>query len=128
MTAQQVEVADVAEDPVEAHNEVKLVGRLGADPELRELPSGDTVWSLRVVVARPPLPAGKERPRQRSDSLECAVWEGRLKASVAKWHKDDVVEVSGALHRRFFQANGFTASRVEVALTRGRIIRRAGSG
>ena len=43
----------MVEDQAEAVNEVRLVGRLAADPRLRELPSGDTVWNLRVVVERP---------------------------------------------------------------------------
>ena len=127
MTAQRIEDSDVVEDQAEAVNEVRLLGRLAADPQLRELPSGDTVWNLRVVVERRVLP-GKDKPRQRVDSLECAVWAGRLKKQVEKWEAGDVVEVSGALRRRFFRAGGATASRVEVELTGGRIIRRAGSG
>ena len=127
MTAQRMEGPDVVEDQVDAVNEVRLVGRLAADPRLRELPSGDTVWNLRVVVERA-VPPGKEKPRQRVDSLECAVWSGRLKKQVEKWEAGHIVEVSGALRRRFFRAGGATASRVEVELTGGRIIRRAGSG
>ena len=127
MSAQKIEGSDLVEDQAEAVNEVRLVGRLAADPQLRELPSGDTVWNLRVVVERA-VPPGKERPRQRVDSLECAVWSGRLKKQVEKWEAGDIVEVSGALRRRFFRAGGATASRVEVELTGGRIIRRAGSG
>jgi single-strand DNA-binding protein len=127
MTAQRIEDSDVVEDQAEAVNEVRLLGRLAADPRLRELPSGDTVWNLRVVVERRVLP-GKDKPRQRVDSLECAVWAGRLKKQVEKWEAGDVVEVDGALRRRFFRAGGATASRVEVELTGGRIIRRAGSG
>jgi single-strand DNA-binding protein len=127
MTAQRIEDSDVVEDQAEAVNEVRLLGRLAADPQLRELPSGDTVWNLRVVVERRVAP-GKDKPRQRVDSLECAVWSGRLKKQVEKWEAGDVVEVAGALRRRFFRAGGATASRVEVELTGGRIIRRAGSG
>jgi single-strand DNA-binding protein len=124
MTAQRIEDSDVVEDQAEAVNEVRLLGRLAADPQLRELPSGDTVWNLRVVVERRVLP-GKGKPRQRVDSLECAVWSGRLKKQVEKWQAGDIVEVAGALRRRFFRAGGATASRVEVELTGGRIIRRA---
>ena len=119
---------DVVDDQGEPANQVRLRGRLAAAPRLRELPSGDTVWSLRVVVERPPLAPGQERPRQRVDSLECAVWAGRLKSQVGKWDAGDVVDVSGALRRRFFRAGGTTASRVEVELTAGRRVRRAGSG
>ena len=127
MSAQKIEVPDEGASPGEDVNEVRLVGRLAADPQLRELPSGDTVWNLRVVVQRV-VPPGKEKPRQRVDSLECAVWSGRLKKQVAKWEAGAVVEVSGALRRRFFRTGGATASRVEVELTGGRIIRRARSG
>jgi single-strand DNA-binding protein len=127
MSAHRIEDSDPVEDQAEAINEVRLVGRLAADPQLRELPSGDTVWNLRVVVERA-VPPGKEKPRQRVDSLECAVWSGRLKKQVAKWEAGAIVEVSGALRRRFFRTGGATASRVEVELTGGRIIRRARSG
>jgi single-strand DNA-binding protein len=127
MPAQRMESPDGADDEVRAVNEVRLLGRLGAQPELRELPSGDTVWSLRIVVARP-VPTGKERPRQRVDSLECAVWSGRLKRQVERWGVGDVVEVTGAMRRRFFRAGGATVSRVEVELSGGRVIRRAESG
>ena len=50
MTAHKIEVPDMVGRPRTDVNEVRLVGRLAADPELRELPSGDTVWNLRVVV------------------------------------------------------------------------------
>jgi len=126
MRAHRTEVSDGADAAEEAVNEVRLVGRLAGDPRLRELPSGDTVWTLRVTVDRR-LPPGRAKPRQRVDSLECAVWSGRLKQQVKGWSAGDVVEVSGALRRRFFQAGGATASRVEVELSKGRIIRRAGT-
>jgi single-strand DNA-binding protein len=124
MSAQKVERSA----PGEAWaNEVRLLGRLGADPQLRELAGGETVWSLRVVVERP-VPSGGEKPRQRVDSLDCAVSSGRLKRSVGGWGAGDLVEVSGALRHRFFRLGGATTSRVEVELSRGRVIRRAGSG
>jgi single-strand DNA-binding protein len=128
MTAQKIEAPDVVDDLGEFANVVRLRGRLAAAPRLRELPSGDTVWNLRVVVERPPVPPGKERPRQRVDSLECAVWSGRLKKQVEKWAAGDVVDVTGSLRRRFFRVGGVTASRVEVELTGGRRVRRADSG
>lgn len=124
---QQGAVLDPVAGRVEALNEVRLLGRLAAEPRRRELPSGDSVWNLRVVVERP-QPAGQERPRQRVDSLECVIWSGRLKRQVERWSAGDLVEVSGALRRRFFRVGGATASRVEVELTGGRVIRRAGSG
>ena len=113
------------EAAVVAVNEVRLVGRLSQQPEERVLPSGDAVWTFRVVVRR-----GQGRPgsRQTVDALDCAVWAGRVRRSVATWAADDLVEVSGAMRRRFFRSGGAVASRVEVDVTSGRLIRRAASG
>jgi len=105
-------------------NEVRLVGRVSQPPERRELPSGDEVWTFRVVVPRAP----SKRSRQRVDALECAAWSARARRSVRAWSAGDVVEVSGALRRRFFRAGGAAASRVEVEMSAGRLIRRAASG
>ena len=102
-------------------NEVKLAGRLSADPEERVLPSGDAVWTFRLVVARPE--GGTSR--QRVDTLDCAVWGGRVRASVSAWRAGDVVEVSGAIRRRFYSTGTGRASRVEIEVSGGRLVRRA---
>jgi single-strand DNA-binding protein len=116
-------------------NEVLLRGRLSGAPEERVLPSGDTVWTFRVVVGRPRDPttgragrAGRTGGAGGVDTLECAVWAGRVKKSVPAWRDADTVEVAGALRRRFFRAGGATVSRVEVDVARGRVIRRAATG
>jgi len=121
----------------EAVNEVRLVGRVSQAPQERVLPSGDSVWTFRVVVPRA-TPAGRagdrngtgsgRKPRQQVDALECAAWSARARRSASAWEADDVVEVVGALHRRFFRAAGAVASRVEVEMRSGRVIRRAANG
>ena len=114
-----------ARTPTAAVNEVRLVGRVSQDPVARELPSGDVVWSVRVVVDREHA-AG--RSRQRVDALECVAWAARVQRSVAGWVAGDVVEVHGALRRRFYRTGAAAASRVEVEVTRARLIRRATTG
>ena len=113
-----------APDPIEV-NEVRLVGRLSQPPEERVLPSGDTVWTFRVVVARPP---NRVRGRQTVDALECAAWTARARRSVSAWSVDDVVEVVGSMRRRFYRSSASIGSRVEVEMSSGRIIRRAVRG
>lgn len=100
-------------------NEVRLQGRLSREPEERVLPSGDAVWVLRIVMPR------EEGDRKGVDWIDCAVWGGRLRRSVAGWGTGDVVEVRGALRRRFYRAAGAATSRVEVEARSGRLIRRA---
>ncbi|QCW50899.1 single-stranded DNA-binding protein [Nocardioides dongxiaopingii] len=113
-----------SQETVEAVNDVRLVGRLAAPAESRELPSGDTLVAFRVVVDRPP----GQQQRQRVDALECVVWSGRVKRSVRTWREGDVVEVSGSIRRRFFRTAVGTGSRVEVEVRSGRVLRRARSG
>lgn len=121
MSAQSVRNGDRV---VGAVNEVRLVGKISQVPQERVLPSGDVIWTFRVVVAR----GEDDRSRQRVDSLECTAWGGRVRRSAASWLPGDQVEVTGSLRRRFFRAAGAVASRVEVDVSAGRIIRRAGVG
>jgi single-strand DNA-binding protein len=97
-------------------NSVHLVGRVTATGEPRELPSGDTVLTLRVVVPR------EERRRDRSrsgvDTIDVACWTPTARRSASRCEVDDHVEVEGALRRRFFRAGGAVASRYEVEARR----------
>ena len=115
--------ADKASDSTDlaSVNEVRLVGRVSRDPEQRVLPSGDEMWTFLLVVPRPP----GGRSKQSVDAIDCVVWGGRVRASVSGWAADDVVEVSGPLRKRFYQGGSGAASRVEVEVTAGRVVRRA---
>ncbi|MBB3044467.1 single-stranded DNA-binding protein [Nocardioides soli] len=123
MSARQkaTKLAKPGEHPVA--NEVRLVGRVSQAPAERVLPSGDVLWTVRVVVPRP-----KGAARGTVDALDCAAWTKRAQRAVASWGPGDVVEVTGAMRRRFFRTAQGAVSRVEVEVSRGRVIRRAGSG
>jgi single-strand DNA-binding protein len=94
-------------------NTVRLVGRLSADPQPRELPSGDEVVQLRVVV-----PRGPDGGPGRVDTIDVACWSARTRRSAGRLHLGDVLQVEGALRRRFFRAGAATVSRYEVEATR----------
>jgi single-strand DNA-binding protein len=104
-------------------NVVRLVGRVAAPAEEVVLPSGDRLCSFRVVVGRPE----DHQSRQRVDALECTTWVGRVRRSALSWEPGDVVEVEGSIRRRFFRTGGGAASRVEVEVSAGRLVRRAAS-
>ncbi len=98
-----------------ARNEVVLVGRVAAEAVERELPSGDLLQSFRVVVDRPPGPPRPGTVRQVSiDTLDCTAWAAGVRRTAALLRPGDVVQVSGALRRRFWRAGAGAASRTEV--------------
>ncbi len=111
-------------------NEVRLVGTVSGEPEVRVLPSGDELGVVRVVVPRVPVRARSDGRRQPSvDVLDCCAWEARPRRAVSGWRSGDEVEVTGALRRRFYRVGGgLPMSRVEVEVSSARLVRRAGSG
>jgi single-strand DNA-binding protein len=113
----------VGAGPVSSRNEVTIAGRLAAAPEPRELPSGDVVVIWRVVVERdgPPVTG-----RPHLDTLECAAWSARLRRTALSWQAGDIVEVHGALRRRFWRSPGAAvSSRYEIEAAGARRLARA---
>ena len=104
-------------------NEVRLIGRLSLAAEERELPSGDQLTAFRVVVNRP---RDKRRgSRVQIDALECHTWVARVRRAAMTWQVGDVIEVNGALRRRFFKTGGRLQSMTEVEVLSARRVSRA---
>jgi single-strand DNA-binding protein len=62
-------------------NTVCLLGRLAADPEPRDLPSGDLLLTFRVVVDRPDSVPGQRRSEGGATSrVEVEVTKARREA------------------------------------------------
>lgn len=125
MSARTKEKDPATESRIEHVNEVRLVGRVTQAPEERVLPSGDAVWTFRLAVTRN---GDRGKSKQTVDALDCAVWAARPRRSVTSWRLGDEVEVCGAVRRRFFRSGGGAASRTEVEVRSGKVIRRATSG
>lgn len=100
--------------PLKPRNEVVLCGRVAAPAEERELPSGDTIVTARVIVDRDPQASG--RSSQRVDTIDCVAWTARVQRSLRQWEAGQPVQVEGAIRRRFFRGTTGAVSRVEVEI------------
>ncbi len=96
---------------VDDDNEVRLRGRVSADPAERVLPSGDRVVSVRLVVPRPP---NKGRPGACVDTFDCFSWSVRPAGALLRLSAADRVELTGSLRRRFRRGDAGAVSRVEI--------------
>ncbi len=86
-------------------NVVVLAGRLSADPEFAEMPSGDRVARLRLQVPE----AGK-----RVLPLPVTAWDRSARKSCERLGKGDAVMIRGHLVRRFFRGDGGGRAHMEV--------------
>jgi len=94
----------------EGANEVRLVGRVSGISEPHDLPSGDSVVTLRLVV-----PREIHRPRQPSvDTIDVACWSPDTRQGAAEVGVGGTAEVTGSLRRRFFRSGAGLQSRYEV--------------
>lgn len=95
---------------VDEINHIELTGRISGAPTTRELPSGDELVTLRLVVTRD---AGGP-----VDTIDCACWSAGARRAAARFVDGDRARVEGALRRRFFRTPGGPASRYEVEVRR----------
>jgi len=102
-----------------ARNEVIICGRLSAAAEARELPSGDTLVTLRVIIPRvgPASRTTKATGDTRGgqvDTIDVVCWTAATRRTALRLEAGATVHVEGALRRRFFGTPGGRQSRYEV--------------
>jgi single-strand DNA-binding protein len=109
---------------IEAVNSVHLIGRLSGAPERKELPSGTELVTFRLVVDR--MESERTDRRTKVDVIDCVVWRPRVQRQSERWSAGDVIDLDGALRKRFFRTvSASTASRTEVEVLSARLVRRA---
>ena len=75
-------------------NSVCLMGRLVADPELRQTPSGVSVCSFRIAVDRTYQPKGQEK---QTDFINIVTWRSTAEFVSRYFRKGQLVAVQGSI-------------------------------
>jgi len=81
-------------------NQVTLMGRLVADPEMRTTTSGLSVVSFRVVVDRDYQKQGEER---QADFIPCVAWRQTADFVGKYFRKGQMIAVIGSLQSRNYE-------------------------
>mgnify|MGYP000585460500 CR=1 FL=1 len=87
-------------------NDLLLRGRVSAPATTKELPSGDKVVEFRLIVTR--------AEREGVDTLDIAAWSAKMRKVALTLEGDEWIEVSGSIHRRFWQSPTGVASRWQI--------------
>lgn len=80
-------------------NKVILMGRITADPELKQTPNGVSVTSFSLAVER--SYSGKDGERQ-TDFLNCVAWRGTAEFIARYFTKGKMMAVEGSLQTRSY--------------------------
>src|ERR1041385_360060 len=105
-------------------NEVVLIGRVSGVPTSRTLPSGDELISWRLVVDRDKRDVAKSAIARSPtvDTIDCIAQKPSVQRIAAKWTGGEILEIHGAIRRRFWRGAQGTASRCEVEVIQAKRI------
>lgn len=102
------------------YNKVILVGRLCADPELRQTPSGISVCTFRIAVDRNYSPKDGEKT---CDFIDIVVWRERAEFVTRHFSKGKPILVEGTIQtRNYNDKNGAKRTAVEVVAENVRFV------
>lgn len=98
-------------------NKVILVGNLGADPEVRSLPSGSPVVNLRIATSERWRDRNTGEPRERTEWHRVVIFsEGLAKVAQNYLRKGSKVYIEGQLQTRKWEKDGQDQYTTEIVL------------
>lgn len=104
-------------------NSVVLIGRLTKDPELRYIPSGKAVATLRLAVDRGTTNAQGEK---ETDFIDVVVWEKQAETVANYLQKGRLVALTGRLQIRQYETqDGQRREKAEVVANQVRFLDKA---
>ena len=81
-------------------NNVVLMGRLTADPELRQTSTGIEVTSFSIAIDRGYVRQGEER---QTDFINCVAWRQTAKFITSYFRKGQMIAVTGSIQTRNYE-------------------------
>ena len=96
-------------------NNVVLMGRLVATPELRNTQTGVAVTSFSLAVERSFARAGEQR---QADFIDCVAWRNTAEFISKYFQKGSMIAVTGSIQTRSYEdKNGNKRTAVEVLVS-----------
>ena len=95
-------------------NKVILVGRLGKDPEVRNLDNGATVANFTVATSESYKDKTTGEKKEITEWHNIVLWRGLAEIAQKYLHKGDMVYIEGKLRTRSWEKEGVTRYTTEV--------------
>lgn len=88
-------------------NKVTLIGRLGKDPEIRSVTSGDRVANFSIACSESWTDKRSGERKEKTEWINVVVWGDGLVGVIEKYvSKGDQIYVEGAFMTRKYEKNG----------------------
>ncbi len=88
-----------------------IMGRLTADPELRQTPNGVSVTRFSVAVDRGYVKAGEER---KADFINVVCWRQTAEFVTRYFSKGSMIAVQGSIQTGSYEKDGIKRSTFEI--------------
>lgn len=98
-------------------NEVTLIGRLGADPEIKSLQSGKQVANMRLATSEKWRDKNSGERKEKTEWHQVVIWNENLVGIAEQYlRKGAQIAVKGKLQTREWEKNGEKRYTTEVVL------------
>jgi single-strand DNA-binding protein len=95
-------------------NKVILVGRLGKDPEVRNLESGVTVVNFSMATSEAYKDKTTGDRKEVTEWHNIVLWRGLADVAAKYLHKGDMVYIEGKLKTKSWEKDGVTRYSTEI--------------
>ncbi|HEX8041143.1 MAG TPA: single-stranded DNA-binding protein [Chryseosolibacter sp.] len=95
-------------------NKVILIGRLGKDPEVRNLDNGVSVANFTMATSESYKDRTTGEKKEVTEWHNIVLWRGLAEVSQKYLHKGDLVYIEGKLRTRSWEKEGVTRYTTEI--------------
>ena len=95
-------------------NKVILVGRLGKDPEVRNLENGASVANFTMATSESYKDKTTGEKKEVTEWHNIVLWRGLAEIAAKYLHKGDMIYVEGKLRTRSWEKEGVTRYTTEI--------------
>ena len=95
-------------------NKVILVGRLGKDPEVRNLDNGAVVANFSIATSESYKDRTTGERKEITEWHNIVLWRGLAEVAQKYLHKGDMVYIEGKLRTRSWEKEGVTRYTTEI--------------
>lgn len=95
-------------------NKVQIIGRLGKDPEVKNLQSGSTVANFSLAVSEQWKDKQTGEKKEKTEWINIVLWGNAAEVAQKYLHKGDMCYVEGKIQTRSYEKDGITKYVTEV--------------